>query len=309
MKINAPLFSVRIFYILLASVYLLLLAFNYDFYTSYKKPEIYKFTISSEPINLTANNLEGVFLYKVNIPSLHSGWVIKMSEQVIGAPNWAVHHVVLSKYNAVEKLCPHFGERIYSAAKEATPVDLPKGYGYSLKSNDKFILFTHLYNPTGQNYSNVRVEITLEYIPYYHRLKEVKPIWLDAENCSWDPSFIVPPKTDNFIKQADKKYIMEKPGKLVYAYGHFHDYGRYLELIKNDQPILKFISQNDKEGKILKIPYFKSASGIEYSKGDLFDIKSVYDNPLIEKIDGMAISLLYVYEPKLAWLESLFSSK
>ena len=182
----------------------------------------------------------------VQSPSI-DGYVTGMSADVVDAngksvpvTNVMLHHVVFVKARAQDATCTQFTdydgnrsplpiERFYEEGEERAVLDLPAGYGYPNRGNDRWGLVFMLMNhkPAART---VYVQYTVHYASG-QTLTPVRPYWFDEHNCSADPIFDVPGNGrmfSTFSKSVD--YTMPESGRMVAILGHLHGGGVRLDL-------------------------------------------------------------------------------
>lgn len=281
---------ITIFFLLVAAV----IAFQS---LSDSKEKTYSF--ETKAFNLSPNDKEGISDFKTDFPTPGDGWIKAITFEVIGAPKTVLHHVVLSYSGNKDLTCPDFPQRIHSTAHEMTPLVLPPPYGYPIIDGAKFSTFTHLYNPNNTKYADVKVKVNILFqkkglLFTLNRPKAVVPVWLDAVNCSLDPTFLVGPE-QSAVFHASPKISIPRNSRIVYAFGHFHQWGQWLNLEIDGEKSLSFYPQL-KGGEIdtIKPAILDKNKQIQLTQGQTLDISTYYNNPTDQTVDGMGISLLYL---------------
>jgi hypothetical protein len=184
------------------------------------------------------------------------------------------------------------GELIFSASVESF-LHLPpvEGYGFVVRKGDKILLTTHLYNPTEKNIRRASGIVEFEYIPKNsgRELGELLAIKLDVVcDVCIDPTFFVEPDSE-LVLDAVKKAKLETDAELIIGGAHLHPGGQKIELFLNGKLIHTFLPKYS-NGTIESVDRFVNYS---FRKGDVIDAKAYYKNETDERIDGMAIVLLY----------------
>ena len=253
--------------------------------------------INTPKYNFSANDYIGKFSYlKFTLPG--SYWVDSISYNIIGAEKNSLHHMVLQNQSRKDLTCQEkIGERIHAVGKEFTPLTLPKGFAYPIRSSDNLTLLLHLINPTDFKRSDVSMQAILKVRPkvaFWQKTKPVQPIWLDIVNCSIDPSIFIEPNTSQEFKLSE---LVKVPynSKIVFAGGHYHNYGQELEIITpNNVYQFKPFPDSSNIEKIDTLIFNQNFPRLQ--KGDKINLFIKYDNPTSEIIDGMGIGMLYISE-------------
>lgn len=128
-------------------------------------------------------------------------------------------------------------ERFFTAGNERTPfnynnpgsTDLSSGTGYYLRKEDKFQYLVELMN---MNMQDVVVYITMVYDfidgPLPKGWMEVKPVWLDANQCG--SSEVRPRSETGSFAIESRPWNPNFEGKVLEAMGHLHDGGVDIEI-------------------------------------------------------------------------------
>ncbi len=250
----------------------------------------------TKSLNLKPHETIGVYDTQTKHYLGKSGWITGINFEVIGAPNSNLHHIVVANMNRQDWTCPDtFPERLHATAKELTPMILPKNYGYYVDKRERLASYVHLYNPTDTAYENVVVKIKISFLPFnfLRRLTNVQPIWLDIKNCTWDATVYINPKTKQILKQ-EYAYKMPFDARIVYAFGHLHNYGNKITITKNFQNLIEFNPFPNPEN-IEKIQfYYRQNENVLLESNDIIDIVAEYDNQLLKPIDAMGLGVVYL---------------
>lgn len=210
-----------------------------------------------------------------------------------------LHHVVFASLFHSDATCSGTalglaGERFFASGNERTPVALPDGYGYRVHWYDTWNMLVDLMNmmPDSQT---VYVDVTYTYAPTWTNLKPVKPVWLDIDNCG-DAEYSVP------AGYSDTQWYWNSSisGSVVYALGHVHDYGRYVQAtdVTRAHTICKssagYGTKPAYQGHIESMSVCSGRLG-RISVGDRIRLDSVYDGVPAPLDNVMGIMLAYVY--------------
>lgn len=188
------------------------------------------------------------FLSGDKVPDV-DGFITGMSVDVVDANGKQVpisrlmlHHIVFSKLGVKDGTCDEFTlldnkskvsaggfERFYGAGEERAVLGLPPGYGYPIKSADRWIMTWML-----MNHRRTQDTAYIEYKVTYttgEELTPVKPYWLDVENCKADPVYDVPgggAPGSTHTKSAT--WEVPQDGRIVAGGGHVHGGAKDLQL-------------------------------------------------------------------------------
>jgi hypothetical protein len=134
-----------------------------------------------------------------------------------------LHHFVLFNPAARDATCPNgffgsvnFGERFYASGSERSHLHLPDAYGY-YNAGDQWTLDADLMNmmPDPQQ---VYVRVVVRYREANAHLKNVRPIWLDINNCGTS-EYAIP----HGVSDAQWSWTSNLSGYIVAIGGHQHD--------------------------------------------------------------------------------------
>lgn len=266
-------------------------------FCSFFKDEI--ITLETDPLDLKPYETIGVYNTKTKHFLKKSGWITGINFEVVGASNLQLHHIVVANMARQDWTCPDmFPQRLHATAKEMTPLDFPNGYGYFIDKRERLASYVHLYNPTPNTYKNVTVKIKISLLPFnfFKRLKNTQPIWLDIKNCTWDATYFIPPKTTQTFR-LEQPYRIPFDSKLVYAFGHVHNFSKGVNLLLNSQSLIEFKPLPHPEN-IEKIKFFQSSNGPVLKEGNVLDLITEYNNTTSGQIDAMGESLIYIRKYK-----------
>lgn len=239
-----------------------------------------------------------------------------------------LHHIVFANLNRRDATCESIlgfdersrllsSERFYAAGEERAKLALPPGYGYKLRPNDTWGL---LYM-----FMNHRAETDTAYIRYTMRIatgadeppNDVKPYWLDVENCRADPVYDVPGTQKPGSKHRRSwSFTMPESGRIVGGGGHVHGGAHKLTLTKpncDGQRIGESLPTWGKrrhpfytvrpvlhEPGPIAMSGFQSQTGIPVAKGETVKLNSIYDNSL-PHVRVMGIMVIYVdHDPNVS---------
>lgn len=120
------------------------------------------------------------------------------------------------------------GQRFFATGDERTPIDLTAlPYGYKIGNSEQWNMVYDLMNWATTS-KTVRIRMTFKYATGADATARVgvKPVWLDANQCSLNSYISVP----NGLSDTHYDWTVNAPGKIVAAAGHIHDHGINIEL-------------------------------------------------------------------------------
>ncbi|KAI9733658.1 MAG: hypothetical protein M1834_003260 [Cirrosporium novae-zelandiae] len=210
--------------------------------------------ISYGPYTAPSNtNNSGMWSYfDVNITMPCSDCVITWMRGGLEYPNgtyansntgmW-LHHVVIFNGGRASTTCGTSAgwlsrDRFFASGNERTPVDLcvngTQKAGYYLKSNDYLAMVVELMNETPDPREAV-VTITYEYISSVPQtFKPVTSIWLDIDSNCTSNSEMPAMANSSFEYSMEPPWTADFSGEINLIWGHLHDGGTHLEVLKND---------------------------------------------------------------------------
>lgn len=120
------------------------------------------------------------------------------------------------------------GQRFFASGDERTPIDMTSlPYGYKVGSSETWRMVYDLMNWSTTS-KTVKIRMTYKYATGSdaNARTGVKPVWLDAAQCTLDSYISVP------VGLSDTHYdwTVNVPGKIVATAGHIHDHGVNIEL-------------------------------------------------------------------------------
>ncbi len=206
-----------------------------------------------------------------------------------------LHHTVLFNAAAKDASCPRWPQRFFASGNERTPFVLPAGYGYLVRAGDRWNGLTELMN-VGAATKRVFVEMTYYVAPASAHLREVRPLWLDVDNCA-DSEYAIP------AGRSDSTWSFEVPpaiaGRVVAIGGHLHDDGvRILARDATTDRVLcrsraGFGRNSAYQGHIESMTGCVGAPLGRIRAGDTLRLQSMYDSPAAQQ-GVMGIMLAYV---------------
>ncbi len=283
-------------------------------------------TITTGPVTVGGYQVKYGFL-----PAPHpkgTGWIKKMDVDVVDGPGsdakqvpinrLMLHHIVFVNLARRDGTCGNFtsfdsvsklpgAERLYAAGEERRELVLPSGYGYNFTPSQPWAL-TYMF----MNHKNrvdkawIRYHVTWETTPQ----TEVKPYWLDVNNCLADPVFNVPGgKRRGSTFTRSSTWTAPQAGRLVAGGGHVHGGAKNLTLRRQDCGGSRIYTSRPLWGNpdhpfynvrpILHEPGpiymsgFNTQSGIPVAKGERLRLDANYDDSLVHT-RVMGIMIVYM---------------
>jgi hypothetical protein len=139
-----------------------------------------------------------------------------------------LHHAVWTSQFRADATCAGSwlglaGERFFASGNERTAVRLPAGYGYRVRWWDSWNLLVDLMNHTASS-QTVYVQVTYTYRPSWESVQQVRPVWLDIDQCG-DSEYAIPAG----YSDTHRDWRVNVPGDLVAMIGHVHGHGVAVE--------------------------------------------------------------------------------
>jgi hypothetical protein len=138
-------------------------------------------------------------------------------------------------------------ERFFASGEEKTILEMPPGYGYPVRSGDRWLMNHMIHNLTTRA-DEVWITYEVDWVPAdsedAKRIKPVRPIWMDVQNGSAYPVFDVhrrsgtrgtftyPDQQAGAYGQgrARNEWVADRDGTLVTGFGHLHPGGLHTDL-------------------------------------------------------------------------------
>lgn len=206
-----------------------------------------------------------------------------------------MHHVVFTNRARPDATCENRRERFFASGNERTAGVIPAGYGYRVRPGDSWNTLAHVMN-LGDAARTLNIEITFYYAAADSGLSEVRPFWLDVDNCS-DSEYSIPAGRSSTIW--DFTATAELEGRIVAAAGHLHDDGVRIGLRNRTAGELLCTSRAGFDTEPSYLGHIEAMSACygdplaRVGEGDVLRITSVYDSP-VPQDDVMGIVLGYL---------------
>jgi hypothetical protein len=177
------------------------------------------------------------------------------------------------------------GQRFFATGDERTPIDMTSlPYGYKVGSSETWNMVFDLMNWATTS-KTVKIRVTYKYATGTDATARtgVKPVWLDAAQCTLNSYIAVP------VGLSDTHYdwTVNVPGKIVATAGHIHDHGVNIELT------------NQSTGGSLICNSVAGYGGTGYVTSDgrshVSSMSACYGNPVANVSTGQVVRLHGIY--------------
>ncbi|MFY9487799.1 MAG: hypothetical protein WAP35_03760 [Solirubrobacterales bacterium] len=196
---------------------------------------------------------------------------------------------------------PAMAERFYSTGEERSVFNLPLGYGYKIRGDDRWgMLFMVMNHRAQTDRAYIEYRVTYATGTEAALVQDVKPFWMDVNNCKADPFYDIPGTgtAGTASAVARRKFVWTAPQsmRLIAGQGHVHGGARILRIRQLDcggrlavtstptwgatdhpfysvQPILH-------EPGPIDMTRFHSSTGIPVAKGQRISLEAEYDNTM-----------------------------
>jgi plastocyanin len=205
-----------------------------------------------------------------------------------------LHHLFLRRVHIRHKaLCGVGSEVFYSTGEEDETLELPTGYGYRLRANDRWRLTAMI-----MSHALAADEVTIEYTVTVDRnphLTPVQPFWLRANGCTGHVSYPVAGGGGRGSRDI-RTFAWRVPfnGRIVSASGHLHGGALKMWLTQPRCGDRRLLDTNPRYGMPGDLVYhlhpvlhepgpmdtrmFLSRTGIAVRRGETLDLKAAYDD-------------------------------
>lgn len=250
-----------------------------------------------------------------------------------------LHHGVwvnLSRQDATSRL----PERFFASGEEKTYLTLPSGYGYPVRPSDNWLINYMVHNLT-PNPEVVYITYDIDFVPassaLAHRMKPVRPIWMDVRNGYTYPVFNAQ-RADGrnglFTYPNDavnpygngpplNEWKVDRPGTLVMTAGHLHPGGLYddLELVRPGATVAAARAGHPVPGAVAhSVRIFRSQAHywdpngavswdlsmsrasdnwrVRVRRGDILRVSTTYTTAQASWYDSMGIMVVYMADDR-----------
>ena len=197
------------------------------------------------------------------------------------------------------------GEPFYGTGEEREQLLLPTGYGYRVRTHDRWRMQTMLMSHSFQA-RTVYVQYTFTFTK--KRMTPVVPFWIRANGCkTTQPSYSVQ-ELSSGLDHRTFRWKVPMNGRIVGAGGHLHGGAEQMSLTQpacNDRKLLDtnplFAPRNDLVYTIRPIlhepgpvgtRFFQSKTGIPVRRGEALDLQADYD---ARRPRARVMSIMHVY--------------
>jgi plastocyanin len=189
------------------------------------------YTLRYGPIHMGAFQVK---LPKVSVPTPHkTGYIVGMHAQLvdrrgrhIDVRRVMLHHIVFMnggrfKGDRTTSCSGRNGEPIYGTGEENESLELPPGYGYFVRANDRWRMQTMLMSHRAASANvYVRYRVTIE---TGRPLTRVKPYWVRVTGCQGEPSYDVNGGgKPGSVRTKTAKWTVPFSGRIVAGGAHVH---------------------------------------------------------------------------------------
>ncbi len=258
------------------------------------------------------------------------GSITKMEADIVDAngdplpiSRLMLHHIVLLNVYEADNTCASLTDwdsrpgglmrqRFFAAGEERAKMSLPDGYGYATAPAGQQPLWGVLYMVMNHREvtDNAFVKYTVRLETDDAGMKQVRPYWLDVNNCHVDPFYNVPGTgKPGSVDVESTDVTMPESGRIVAGIGHVHG-GAYKLAINQpacgnrelavheptwgnpDHPFYNVRPILHEPGPT-NMSAFRSVQGIPVNAGETIRLNSIYDNSR-PHTRVMGISQIYV---------------
>ena len=233
------------------------------------------------------------------------GWLLGFTPKIMDAtgatvPGTLLHHTAFWNVNRSDFLCKNKEEHIYGAGSEMNVWPAIPGFGYRVQKGDQIRIETMVYNPTDKDYSNVWLEVAIQYLSVpaagekAAAIKNTYPAWIDVQECG----------NSGYTLTAGKStqtgvITVQYSGALLGVGGHLHDYAKGIVLrdAASRKEIANLDAKTDEQGHLLSTPVltFYQTGGYAIKSGDKLEVTASYDNPTGQEIPDGAMGIMVGY--------------
>lgn len=213
-----------------------------------------------------------------------------------------LHHAVLGDAAQNDLTCGRattigwMGRRFFASGNERSKGVLPSPFGYRLGASDWWTGIFEIMNFSTEP-KTVWFKFSVHYLPAdASDVEPVVPVWLDENNCG-SSEYSIPAGHS----ESDWDWTSNVTGRVVFAGGHVHNWGRKITLSNatRSTPMCKSVAGYGRnpayKGNIESMSMCSWDRLGTVREGETLRISAVYDSPEARD-DVMGIVLAYVYE-------------
>jgi hypothetical protein len=208
-----------------------------------------------------------------------------------------LHHAVMTSQFRRDATCGNewlglAGERFFASGDERTAISLPNGHGYRVRWYDSWNLLVDLMNHA-QESKTVYLEVAFTYRPSWESVKQVRPVWLDIDQCG-DSEY---PIGEGYSDE-HWDWNVNVPGNVVAMIGHVHGHGLAVEATNESRggtSVCRSVAEPDPADghRILSMSTCVGTPLATLDRGEVVRLHSEYDSPHAAD-DVMGIMLAYI---------------
>jgi plastocyanin len=260
-----------------------------------------------------ANQSKYPRLRKVQSPP-HDGFIVRMHARVVDGRGRRIpvrrlmlHHVRFSKLVRERDGAGLRRQAFYGTGEEDQALQLPPGYGYRIRKDDRWLMGWMLMNHRSRpDSAYIEYEVTIDSSP---DLRPVRPYWLSVAGYHPQPIFDVPgggPPGSTYPRS--RRWTLPEGGLLVAAGGHAHGGSKDLEITQPscgnrvlmvssplyglpDHSVYKVRPVLHEPGPV-EMSWSQTAAGIPVGKGETLRVSSHYD---AERLHPSAMGIMHAY--------------
>jgi hypothetical protein len=210
-----------------------------------------------------------------------SAWATLVRADGTSVPHHAVHlhHAVWANLESEDLTCAGWPDRFFATGKERTKIVMPAGYGYRIDDGLLGLAY-HLDSMHGRREIFLKLKLGFAPDPDGSTLTNIRPVWLDVDNCSVDSEFDVPRNLDPGRHKEIWDFAMPHSGRFVALAGHLHDGGLRLILRNKTTSAPMFTSRAVYEYRwnLTAMTTYADADGIPVAAGDVLELTAVYND-------------------------------
>lgn len=218
-----------------------------------------------------------------------------------------IHHAALFYSGEANLYCPGKASFIYSVGRElnvfidSNNLGTGQRNGIFLEKGRVLELLVHANNERSIK-TDGSFRLTIFGVP---RAKEVTPLYLSiADYCGYSADvsqseYVIPSGISRHEASMERSFIVPRNAKLLSVGGHLHVYGEEVSLLKNGEVIATLTPQKNFRGGIdpmdsLYTPGKTFIPPIDLRKGDVLDMKVIYEKPSDMYYSTMGIANLFL---------------
>jgi len=219
-------------------------------------------------------------------------YIFSSYPQITGNPA-LIHHGIIMHSGAENRYCGADSPVMSTITATGTELneynleDTP--YGVFLKKGDQLYMSVHISNP-GDKIESGMFKWTLRGsanrkpvgATYFGVVDFCK---IEQKKSGVPYEFVIPSGITRYEKTMERPYIIPEDGTLVAWGGHLHTYGISLTFIKNGKEMDTFFAEKNTRDSVdrvrsVYIPFRILDVPISLKKGDIIDMRAVYEKPV-----------------------------